>query len=210
MIQPPTNNVLVSVKTKWIKSFSDIAKTSALENNTSIDPADYVQIVGKVEALPKSISPTSRYKGFSTKDINVGDIVIFSYLVIYNLYQEKDRENIYKNMITFEGKEYFLADITNIFAVIRNEEIIMLNGYVMLTEHEKDKIIIPAHMKKLKATTSSQVLHINHSRTHLKGIDVKQNDCVFYNSKIAQHYEINDKKFIILTQDKILGKKVSK
>lgn len=207
MIQATANNVIVSVKTKWIKDFSDLAKRAAIENNSSVDPADYAQIVGKVEGLPSLISPNNKYKGFSTKDIRVGDMAIFSYKVIYDMVtQEAGCDPLFRNQFFFEGKEYFLADIKHIFGIIRDGEIIMVNGWLMLTEIEKSAIHIPVGVRKVKNAACSEVMYESHSKTHLPHIGVHQGDKVFYDPKSAQHYEINGKKFIIMPQEKILGK----
>lgn len=207
MIQAITNNVIVQPKTKYVKHISDIAKRAALQNDSSINPADCVQIIGEVISLPKNISPFALYKGFSTKDIRVGDTAIFSYRVIFDMVEvPHGQDPIYKNILPYENKEYFLADIKHIFGVIRDRQIIMVNGWVMLTEIEQSKIIIPHGAKKAVQAAHSNIIHIGHSRTHLPGIKAIEGDEVFFKANHAQHYEINGKKFLILPQEKIFGR----
>ncbi len=207
MFQPTENKILIKVSSKYIKVISDITRLSALENNTSVDISDYVQIQGEVVALPKRISQKPEYEGYSTNDIYEGDIAIFSYQVICDMTYNKETDKLkFKNMVMFQGEEYFLADIRNIFGVIRGGDIYMVNGYVMLSEYPKGIIMLQQSSKKIKGTTNSQVMHIGNPRTNHNRIPVEQNDTVYFSPYHPQHYKINDKPFIILRQNQILGK----
>jgi|SRR3954469_9929417 len=207
MVTSAENKVIVTVTTKYTKYISDILKRAALENNTSVDPADYVSIVGEIVSLPKRISNTRDYKGYSTKDIRVGDTAIFSSNVIYDLViKEEDAEPIYRNLITYQAKEYWVADITKVYGVIRNGELIMINGYVMASLFEESKIYIPAAQKKVKSSVTSEVISIGNPLEGLAQISAKQGDTIHFNPMKATKYSINDKPFIILTQQHVLGK----
>lgn len=211
MIQSPANKVIVHPAARYTKNITELMKRSAIQNGASVDPADVVNIVGEVISVPKYISPTNDYKGFSIKDIKVGDTAIFSYKVIYDIViKQEGEEPIYRNSIVYEGKEYFACDIRNLFGVIREGEIIMVNGFVMLEDFEESKIILPASLSKQKNAASSKILYIGSNRTNLSRITAQEGDTVFFNSKQAQHYQINDKKFIIMQQEKILGKVTDK
>jgi len=205
MIQSPCDKVLVKVKDKYTQKMSNILRLASLQNNTSIDPADFVNIVGEVVSLPKSISPFN--EGFSTKGINVGDMAIFSYQVIYDIILKAETDKLeFRNMITYNGEEYFLADITLIFAVIRDEEIKMINGWVMLNEYKKSVILMQNQNKKTKGTVTSDILFINDSKSNEKAINVNNGALVYFSPYRPQHYHINGKPFIILRQNQILGK----
>ncbi len=207
MITSAENKIMVKVKTKYIKNMTDLLKRSAIQNNTSIDPSDYVNIIGEVVSIPKRISNTRDYKGYSTKDIQVGDTAIFSSNVIYDLIiKDPEADPVYKNLITYKSEEYWVADITKVFGVIRNGEIIMINGYVMATPFVKSAIYIPAAQKKAKSSVTSEVLHIGNSLETQLPVNVKQGDTIYFNPLKATNYQINDKHFIILTQAHILGK----
>ncbi len=205
MIQSPSNKVIVEVKQKYIKNISSIMKAAAIENNSSVDPVELVNILGVVHSLPKTISNKKKYLGFSTKDIRVGDTAIFSYRVIYDFIQLEDGVK-YKNLIEYQDKELFTADITDIFGVIRGEEIIMVNGYVMATPFQEKKIVLAASAKQAKGTAVSEVLHIGNSKENEKPLDIKIGDNIFFNPMKAQKYQINNKPFIILPQKQVLGK----
>jgi co-chaperonin GroES (HSP10) len=209
MIQAPFNKVIVQPKTKYISHISDIMKRSAIQNGATVDPADIVNIVGEIVSIPQHISDTPDYQGYTTNNLEIGDIAIFSFKVIYDLIiKQENGEPVYKNLIKYNGKEFFSCDIRNLFGVIRGEEIIMVNGNVMLEEYEKDMIIMSQSLRKHKKAKSSRIIHIGESKTHIPVINAKQGDLVFFNADKAQHYQINNKKFIILQQDKILGKEI--
>lgn len=211
MIQAPENKVIVHPVTKYTKYITDIMKRAAIQNGATVDPADIVNITGEIISIPQTISSLKEYEGFTTDNIQIGDIGIFSYKVIYDLIiKQENGEPVYKNLLTYNGKEYFTCDIKNLFGIIRDGEIIMLNGFVMLSEFEAKRILLPANLKNQKNATSSSILYIGENRTHLPIINAFKDDIVYYNSNKVQHYQINDKKFIILHQDKILGKESRK
>jgi len=209
MIQSPINNVIVKVKTKYIGNISKILQLSAIQNGSSVDSVDLVNIMGEIVSLPRTISDKIGYKGFSTKDMQVGDTAIFSYNVIHDfVIPEENADPIYRNRFMYRGEEYFMADITKIFGVIRDNEIIMVNGYVMASQFTETNIILPSSLKKIKKAAETDVMHINFPKSDEKNIDISQGDKVYFNSMTAQKYQINQKPFSIIQQNKIFGKEV--
>lgn len=209
MLFTPTNNVIVKVKTKYIGNISKLLQLSAIQNGSSVDSTDLVNIMGEVVGLPISISDKIGHVGYTAENIEVGDTAIFSFSVIHDYtIPAPDADPIYRNRFFYKGEEYFLADINKIFGVIKNGEIIMVNGYVMAGEFTTSQIIIPNSLKKIRKAADSVVMHYNHSKTNEKPIDIKNGDKVFFNSLTAQKYQINNKPFSILQQNKIFGKEV--
>lgn len=207
LVQTTTNKLLVSVKSKYSEALSDISRVAALQNDSSISITDFITIVGEIESIPIKIENTRRYMGFTAENLKVGDKCIFSYRVIYDLVVAKEDEpNKFRNQLILGGKEYFACDITDLFAVIRDNEIIMQNGYVMVSEFFRSNIILPKYIRKAKGTVKAQVLNIGHSLTTDTPISVNQGDWVHFNPNKAQPYKINGKPFCILQQSQILGK----
>src|SRR5574343_816799 len=124
--------------------------------------------------------------------------------MIYDMKDTETDEPKFRNRMWYGDKEYFMADIRKIFGVIRGEEIIMLNGYVMTTQFEESRIILPQHMRKIKHAARAQVMHIGHPKSGVPSIDAEMGDWVYFNPFKAQKYTINEKKFCILNQDQIL------
>jgi co-chaperonin GroES (HSP10) len=209
MIQSPVNNVIVKVKTKYIGNISKILQLSAIQNGSSVDSVDLVNIMGEIVSLPRTVSDYIGYKGFSTKDMQVGDTAIFSYSVIHDfVIPAEDADPIYRNRFMYKGEEYFLADVTKIFGVIRDGEIIMVNGYVMSSEFSDSNFVLPASLKKIKKAAETNVMHIGFPKKEESNIDIQSGDKIYFNSMTAQKYQINQKPFSIIQQNKIFGKEV--
>lgn len=211
MIKCPLNKVVVQVETKYHKNFSNMIKRANMNPGSQINPADYVQILGRVVSVPDVISNRIDYAGFSTIDIYPDDIAIFRYDVIYDFVENPDGdEPVYKNMVWVKGEEYFLADIQKIFGVIRAGEIIMANGFCMVENMSpKPLILLPQHLKNIIQAASATLTQIGRPLAHCKRIAALPGDTVYYNPNILQHYEINGKQFGIITQRQILGRKVA-
>ena len=214
MIQAGENNIFLKLKSKHNKYISTLLKRAAIEHGSSVDPSDYVQNVGEVISIPKRISNLPWLKGFTTKDIKVGDTAILRYDVVLDMVDVSDKEDnepVYRNRVWYKAEEYFAASIEKIFGVIRDGEIKMINGYVMTSDFVMSKLIIPIHMtNEVKGATKAEVISIGSPKEGQKKIKVKKGDTVYFNPDIAQHYKFQtasgQKNFCILTQDKILGK----
>lgn len=204
MLQSPFNNLFLKIGDIYVKQFGAVAKTSAMyAHGSNINPADMVNIVGEVVALPLRITEDQQgYQGFSTKDIKVGDTAIFRYDVIYD-FVEKTR---FRNMFWYRGQEYWAASITKIFGVIRKGEIIMVNGYCMVENMSNPaNIILPGNMKNIDGIASATLSQIGNNLTHVKNIASESGDTIFFDPRKLQKYEIGKKKFGILRQHQVFG-----
>ena len=209
ILQSPQNNLLLKIETAYISNISNILKVAAIENNSSVDPSDLVNIIGEVVSLPKTITNDKRgYEGFSTKDIRVGDTVIFRFDVIYEFKMLSKTEKTYKNRLWYNGKEYWSCDIQKVFGVIRDGEIKMVNGYVMVKDFEPPKIILSQANSGVSRAQQSEVMHIGSAKTNAKSIPIERGDNVFFSRIVAAKYQIKGKPFRIIQQDKILGKEI--
>lgn len=207
MIISPQDKILVTVKSKYTKDFGSLTKRFAIDQGTSVHLEDLVSIVGTVASLPKTLSKRNIDNGYSMDEIKVGDMLIFSFSVIYDFYQkEVDGDLLYRNRIFYNGRDYWMADITKIFAIIRGDKIIMINGFVMAATFDEDKIFTQPSHKTVRKCKSSKVIYMGNPKTNAKKIGVKPGDVIYYNPAKVQKYQINNKPFIILTQQQVLGK----
>ena len=207
MLQSPFNNLLLKIGDVFVKQYGAVARTSAMYSQASdINSADMVNIVGEIVALPKVITEEKRemrLKGFSIKDMQVGDTAIYRYDVIHEFTADSQR---FKNCFWYRGKEYWAARVDKCFGVIRRGEIIMVNGYCMV-EHINNptNIILPHNMKNIDGIGWATLTGIGNNLTHLENIDAHVGDTVFFDPRKLQRYEIGKKKFGILTQQQISG-----
>lgn len=204
MLTAAINDVFVHVKHTSQRSKSEIAIAASMAHDTTINLMDYITITGEVVSIPKKIETSEYDNGYSTKDIQIGDTAIFSYYVVGDL-AIKDNEHHHKNLVFYQGKQLFKASIENIFGVIRNGEIIMLNGYVMVDDFTTSKLILPSYLKSIISASKSKLLYIGNPKENEIKITAKQYDTVYFNPHLVQRYNIYDKKFCILRQDQILG-----
>ena len=205
MIQCPVNNVLLKIGDVFTKRVSAIMEESlAYAHGSTLNPADLVQIVAEVVAVPKGITTKVwGYEGFSTKDIRIGDMAIIRYDVVYSFTGDKKR---FKNMFYYKNKEYWLGDLNKIFGVIRNGKIIMINGYCMVQDWANaSALILPQYLRHVIEVGTATLAHIGNNLTHLPKINAEQGDTVYYNPGLLQKYEINGNKFGILKQQQIWG-----
>lgn len=210
MFTPIYNKVLVKFKTKYIRNFTSIMKLAAIQNNTSIEMADMVNIKCEIVAIPKEIKDTWGVTGYSTKDIKPGDYAIVSHAVIFDFLSTAPEEDpVFKNEVFYKGESLFMADIQHIYAIIRDGQIRMQNGYVMLEQLEAPSLIVmPANVKKLINAYHGVVSYIGHSLRGETGIDIQRGDKVYFHPNKIRNYQIEGKPFGIIKQDHILGKSI--
>lgn len=209
MVQAAQNNLFIKVSTQYIGNISNILRVAAIENNSSVDPSDLVQIVGEVVSIPKKITTEKRgYEGFSTKDIQVGDTAIFRFDLIYDFKMLSKTEKTYRNRIWYKGQELWSCDIQKVFGVIRDGEILMINGYTMIKDFEPHKIILSQNNSRLRSLQNSELMHIGSPQLTEKPIPAGKGDNVYFPANLAAKYQINGKSFRIIQQNKILGKEI--
>lgn len=207
MLQCPTDNLIITID----KKHQD-RTASGIYLDTTHTPEDHVTITGKVVSIPRMISNRVDMKGYTTKGVQPGDTVIFRYDVVFHYNKQVENESSfgYKYELFYKGQSYWRCSIIKTFAYIHDNQINMINGYVMLEPpHEMPtNLYMPHRMVAVPRTAAAVVSYIGRPLTHLKPIDVQAGDTVYFDAKIAQHYQINGKPFIILKQSHILGKKV--
>lgn len=203
MFQSTLNNVILKIKHKYIRNITDILRVAAIENNSTVQQADVVNIIGEVVSVPLEISTWRReFSGYSAKDIKVGDTAIFSHDVIYSFAQnETEDQPVYKNSFWYKDAEYWKCNILSLYAVIRDGEIRMQNGYVMIDDIEKpQELIIPNRLKKLLKSSTGIVTSIEMNPA------LKCGDKVYFNPNKLRIYQIDGKPFGILKRNQILGR----
>lgn len=89
----------------------------------------------------------------------------------------------------------------NLYAVIRDGEIRMQNGYVMLVNMDKpSNLYVPQSTKKMLKSASAVVSNIQMNP------DIKKGDTVFFNPNKVRLYQIDGKPFGIIKRSQLLGR----
>lgn len=201
----PSNNVIVKIDSKFVENVTNAIKMANLNPGSQLNPADYVNITGEVVSLPKSISKRMDYRGYTTKDVQVGDIAIFSYKVIFSFDELPDGNAGYRNLFWYKGQEYWLVDIQELYGVIRGNDIIMVNGYCMVGDlSPKSEIVLLNKEKKRKPMVANATLwHIGNNLETAPKIKAEAGDKVYYNPNRCLEYKLGEKKFGIVRQKDI-------
>lgn len=211
MFRAPINDLIISIEQKYIQNLNNAIVRANINHGSQINAANYVNVIGKIESVPVEVSKVRGFEGFSLKDIQVGDTAIFRYDVVHNFEELENGASKFRNLVFYKGKEYWKARIDQLFAVIRNESIKMVNGYVMVESvAPKSPIIMLRHNKKEITATTATLTQIGNNLTTDKRIDAFPGDTVYFNPNKLQEYEVKGKKFGILRQSDILGCKVSR
>lgn len=205
-IRAISTNVLIEIPVVYTSNLSRMIAAAALNPGSQINPADYVSAVGTIVSLPYLISKKREHNGFTTNDIRPGDLCIIRYDVVYNFHETHEGGKKFKNYFWYNRKEYWSASIDQIFGVIRDGQIIMVNGYCMVEDIQKKSLIIANQENKKRINAISATLTgIGNNLSHLKNIEAQPGDTVYFNPAVLQTYKIKDKEFGIVSQKQILG-----
>lgn len=132
-IKIPKNHVLVEVSCLRHEKIS--FESSEIIVDPTFAPEQHAQTNGIVKAIPESLYFNNKDVMQSVEflvdiDVKVGDHVFFHYLQINNAIGKK--QVIYK-----DGKFYIFIRHDSLFCGIRDNEIIMFNGWMLLKPIEK-------------------------------------------------------------------------
>lgn len=208
MVQAIKNNILVEIGDVFLRRVSDIMRVSMAEaHGSNLNPADLVQIIGKVISVPKVCKDRFGLVGYSAQGVRPGDTLIFRYDVVYSF---DEKRNKWKNMFWYKGREYWVVDVVKAFAYIRNEKIFMINGYCMIEDmSDPSAIILPEYMRNTSQTATATLTQIGAPLKGKKKINAEPGDTVIFNPRMVQKYKIGGKPFGIIRQQDILGGKIA-
>lgn len=186
MIQAPLNKFTVLIE----KPYMDEVPTESgikLYRDTLFHPENYAQTNGVVTSVPRYLK--------EDMDITNGDTIYFSYQVVEDKEQRERDTDVHKNLLFYNGKKSWLVDGQLIYFRVRNDELKMLNGYVLLDiieEEVKSTLIIPDYLKKVKLIGQAKVISGG------EGV-------IFFDKRFVETYELFGKEYYILHKDRILA-----
>lgn len=200
MLQSTANFCIVEIERK----FQD--KQGNLIIDTTWTPEEYATMEGTVVSVPLRVENDS-YRNIFGK-VEVGDRVVFSYGIIFHYLDQPDNDTpVYKNMILFEGKEYWKVDMAEIFCTVSPKgEIRMVTDNLLLerfhVEHSSQNItgiILPKedndHLVVVKAMPENIKL------------SCKVGDLISVEPKYIQKYNILGSEHFITPSRRVLAKR---
>lgn len=208
----PVNKYLVTLEKKFYDSVT-FQSGQVIHFDPSWNPEEYAMLRANVLSTPGGITKRRDYKDV-TPIIQPGDEVLIRYDVVFAYKDQPDRDTpIYKNLlfqwsdVNQRFEEVWLCDILQIFAIIRDQQYQMVNGYVLLDIiHENEyenyhSIIRPVSFKSSELKDRAIVKAINS-----KTLDVRAGDTVYINPSFVMCYQIDTYKFYVIKESHLLGK----
>lgn len=210
----PLNTVYVTIQNKFYDSVQFDSGVK-LFRDTGFHPEENAMLEATVVSVPKCLIGRTDYQGFRI-DVKPGDKILMRYDVVYSYIDQPERDTpIYKNVLLWQGREFWKCDIQKIFGIITDAGIQMLNGYVLCdqkTEQKQGRILIVSDV----SSPINYEIPINCDRLRIKfisqplegdpAISVSAGDIIYSVPGVAQAYEIDLKPFYILKQTHIVGK----
>lgn len=141
--KPITNRVLVKIDSRFTDHIK-LTEDFTLAIDTSFEPEKHTTTYGTVAAIPESLSYGSEQHHMPWKtsvEIEVGDTVYFTWDAIVVAFGK-----VKPGVVQVEGDPsiYVIMKYSQLTLAVRNENIIMLNGYCLI---EEVKIIdLPSHL----------------------------------------------------------------
>jgi len=206
-IESAVNHLIVEIQEPYQKNFYNAIRMSNLDPGTSVNPADYATITGKVISVPRVLCNRRDYRGVDVSDIKVGDVALFSYTVVHAFNETQTGESSFTNEFRVGNRYYWRVDAPQVFGYIRDGEVHMLNGYVMISEVVPPHILhLPTIRKREVFASPATVLAIGKNVVGKKEIDVKPDDKIGIDFRKVANYAIGENKFAIVRQKDILYK----
>lgn len=208
-IQPIYDKVLVEVDAEWQTEHLTKSGVIGIAFENDINRLAGAIRKGRVIAIPRGISQ-HYFLSFVQDSPQIGDILYFHFNSI--LPDTKVDLNIY-------GKPYYLVHMEQIFAMVRNGEVIMYGGRV-LAEPIYDNDVEDVGGMKVRKTESGIISEINVTHnlkkarlTHIGNplsnqvkTDVAPGDIIFYDKDADFENEVEGKTYFCMTQEDILMK----
>lgn len=126
MLKAPANKILVQIEKKYQDKIGD------LFIDTTYEPEEYATLCGKVVSVPDYIDDDP-FRSKINQVVRPGDEVWFSYGIVFDYKVRREGETPeYKNLIVYEGEEYWQVDYGEVFCVRRDGKILIPTQNIIL------------------------------------------------------------------------------
>lgn len=206
----PLNNLYVTIEKKFYDTVT-FASGIVLYKDTTFHPEEAAMLIAKVISVPKAIQQRYDYNGMQCI-IKPGDTVLMRYDVVFSYVDQPERDTpIYKNVLLYNGVEYWKVDLQKVFAIQRGADWEMINGYVLCEPYNETVsfgklLLVPAGYQTVQRNHTMKVRYINTPLTTAPVLPVLPDDLIHVVPDVAQLYEIDQKPFYIIKQSHILAK----
>lgn len=206
----PLNNLYVTIEKKFYDTVT-FASGIVLYKDTTFHPEEAAMLIAKVISVPKAIQKRYDYNGMQCV-IKPGDTILMRYDVVFCYVDQPERDTpIYKNVLLYNGVEYWKVDIQKVFAIQRGTEWEMINGYVLCEPYNEAVsfgkfLLVPEMYQTAQRNNTMKVRHIDQPLTNAAALPISPGDLIHVVADVAQLYEIEGNPFYIIKQSHILAK----
>lgn len=205
----PLNTAYVQIEKKFYDTV-EFESGVKLYRDTSFHPEEHAMLQGTVVSIPKAIMKRYDYNGMRM-EVQPGDQILMRYDVVFSYLNQPDRSTpIYKNVLLYQGEEYWKVDVQKIFGIVRGDKISMINGYVCcdILEEEQEDYGLLIRPDNYRSTQYRDRMRIKYMGKPLAGeptLCCRPGDIIYCVPGVSQSYEINLQKFYIIKQRHIIG-----
>jgi hypothetical protein len=210
----PINKLIVTLEKKLYDSRTfDSGQTIFFD--PSWQPEEYAMLKARVVSVAPDVINRFDYRGYKMC-VEPGDEILIRYDVVFAYKDQPDRDTpVYKNLLFVfneemqKYEEVWLCDILQVFAIIKDGQYYMINGFVMLNQIIDKKadftsrIIRPDNYNNIIMKDRAVIRAVNS-----KDLPVNVGDTVYINPHMVMEYQINLEKFYIIKEQYILGLQV--
>lgn len=207
----PINKLIVTLEKKLYDSRTfDSGQTIYFD--PSWQPEEYAMLKARVVSVAPDVINRFDYKGYKMC-VEPGDEILIRYDVVFAYKDQPDRDTpVYKNLLFVfneekqQYEEVWLCDILQVFAIIKNGQYYMINGFVMLNQiidkkaDFTNRIIRPDNYNNIIMKDRAVIRAVNS-----KDLPICAGDTVYINPHMVMEYQINLEKFYIIKEQYILG-----
>lgn len=183
------------------KKYQD--EQGSLNIDTTFRPEEYATLKGVVVSVPDRVDE-QYYTGKIDQLVRIGDEVWFSYSVIYDYKVYREGETpVYKNLISYNGEQYWKVNYEEVFCVVRGGEILMPTQHVLLAPIKDERVssgLISVTQKMVYDDRATVVAMPSTS------ISCKVGDVVPLEKEFVQKYMIFDKPHYIISTRRLIAK----
>jgi co-chaperonin GroES (HSP10) len=182
---------------------------------TEFEPGENATITGKVVSVPRAMSDSEEMRNIEP-DVQPGDELIFSYLIVTSMDQHFTYP-VHEYEFEYKGESYWKVPYSLVLGYIRDEQLHPACGYVYMDQRDPAKhpnqtaggIWYPDTAREKKdPIVWSTIQHIGKPYKDQLPLDAQPGEEIMFEKKFVERYTIKGKKWWVLKQERVLGKKV--
>lgn len=198
-IQSPVNNCLVQIE----KRYQD--KNGQIKIDTTWRPEEFATLEGIVHSAPTRVENDQHRTVIGS--LKKGDKIIFSYSIVYDYESQPDDDTpVYKNLIIYNGEEYWKVDMGEIFCKLGlDNSIEMITDHVLLEMFPVENIAF-SEVGLVLPGQNTDHLGIVKAVPENINLSVRVGDTVCFEPRFAQKYNILGREHIVIPARRVLSK----